>query len=75
MWNYILSYIFIHVFLLFFSLEYEEVLNQKAISSMQSGDRCLVKLNSNYSEKWNSAYLHSIQHDLANVFVMELNEK
>lgn len=55
--------------------EYEETLNQKAVSALQSGDKCLVKLNNNYSEKWNLAYVHTIQHDLANVFVVELNEK
>jgi len=54
--------------------EHEEALNQKAISILQTGDKCLVKLNNNYSEKWNLAYVQNIQQDIANVFVVELNE-
>ena len=55
--------------------EHEEAVNQKAISILQTGDKCLVKLNNNYSEKWNLAYVQNIQQDIANVFVVELNEK
>jgi hypothetical protein len=54
--------------------EYEELVNQKAIAILQTGDKCLVKLNNNYSEKWNLAYVQNIQQDIANVFVVELNE-
>jgi hypothetical protein len=47
---------------------------------MQPGDRCLVKLNNsnnigNSNEKWMLACLNSIQYDMANVYVIELNER
>lgn len=42
---------------------------------LQPGDKCLIKLNNNYSEKWTLAYVQSMLNDAANVFVPELNEQ
>jgi hypothetical protein len=55
--------------------EQEEAVNQKAISVMQQGDKCLVKLANNYTDKWHLAFFHNIIHDTANVYVPELNEQ
>jgi hypothetical protein len=70
--------------------ENEEIANQKAISILQHGDKCLVKLptynvnsstdvNNNSSNlhqqhKWMFAFVHNILHNSANVYVPELNE-
>ena len=55
--------------------EHEEVANQKAIAVLQQGDKCLVKLNNSFNEKWNLAFVHNIMHDSANVYLPELNEQ
>jgi hypothetical protein len=56
-------------------IEHEEAVNQKAISVLQQGDFCWVKLSNNYTEKWHLAFVHNILHDSANVFISELNEQ
>ena len=55
--------------------EHEEAVNQKAISILQQGDKCLVRINNNYNEKWTLAFFQSMMHDTANVYIPELNEK
>ena len=54
--------------------ELEQAANLNAISVLQPGDKCMVKLINNYTEKWSLAFFHNIIHDTANVFVPELNE-
>lgn len=58
-----------------YRLELEQAANQSAISSLQAGDKCMVKLVNNYLEKWTLAYVQSMHSDSANVFVPELNER
>jgi hypothetical protein len=55
--------------------EHEEAANQKAISILQQGDKCLVRINNNYNEKWTLAFFQNMMHDSANVYIPELNEK
>lgn len=55
--------------------EHEEAANQKAISVLQQGDFCWVKLANSYSEKWHLAFVHNILQDSANVYISELNEQ
>ncbi len=70
--------------------ELEQAANLKAISSLKSGDKCMVKLALNSStggtsslfhinglinEKWTLAFVQQINLDTANVFVPEFNEK
>ncbi|CAF0761983.1 unnamed protein product [Brachionus calyciflorus] len=54
--------------------ELEQAANLNAISVLQPGDKCMVKLINNYTEKWSLAFFQNILHDTANVFVPELNE-
>lgn len=55
--------------------ELEQAANLNAISVLQPGDKCMVKIISNFTEKWTMAFFQNIIHDTANVFVPELNEQ
>ena len=69
------SYIFVVNVELKFKKEIEQAANLNAISVLQHGDKCMVKLTNNYTEKWTLAYVQNILSDSANVFVPELNER
>ena len=55
--------------------EQEEVLNQKLISTLQPGDRCLVRTNGIDGGKWAMCIVQNIHNDSANVFIPEFNER
>ena len=43
--------------------EIEQAANLSAISALQTGDKCMVKLTNSYAEKWTMAHVNSILQD------------